>query len=161
MLGVPDFLNVGAHPINNVVIVSDNSEGTQPHIYMYPLSLNPFPTQAGTWHWIEFHVLHSRSLLVTHFQYSSVYTTFPNSLTIPPRKFSNSVGLFCTLVHVYRFFLDSTFKGCHTIFLLLAQRLLSDSHLLLLWYFCFQYSLIGSFFLPSPSHQGFLCPYLK
>ena len=39
---------IGVQPINNVVIVSDNSEGTQPHIYMYPLSLNPFPTQAGT-----------------------------------------------------------------------------------------------------------------
>ena len=57
-----------------------NSQGAQPYIYMYPLSLNPFPTQAGTWHWIEFHVLHSRSLLVIHFKYSGVYmdTIFKN-----------------------------------------------------------------------------------
>ena len=31
----------------------------------------------------EAHVLHSESLLVAHFKYSSVYLTTPNSLTIP------------------------------------------------------------------------------
>ena len=31
----------------------------------------------------EFHVLYSRFLLVIHFKYSSVYLTFPKSLTIP------------------------------------------------------------------------------
>ena len=39
---------IGVQPINNVVIVSGNSERTQPHIHTYPLSPSPFPTKAGT-----------------------------------------------------------------------------------------------------------------
>ena len=46
------------------------SKGTQPYIYMYPYSP---PIQAATLHAAEFPVLYSRSLLVTHFKYSSVY----------------------------------------------------------------------------------------
>ena len=45
--------------------------------------LNSPPTQAATQHWAKFPVLDSRSLLVIHFKYSSVYMSIPNSLTIP------------------------------------------------------------------------------
>ena len=44
---------------------------------------SPAPIQAGTYHWVEFHVLYSRSLLAIYFEYSSVYMTFLNSLIIP------------------------------------------------------------------------------
>ena len=46
------------------------SKGAQPYIYMYPYSLS---IQAATLHAAEFPVLYCRSLLVTHFKYSSVY----------------------------------------------------------------------------------------
>ena len=42
---------------------------------MYPFSPKPPPIQVATKHWVEFHVLHSRSWLVIHFKYSSVYTS--------------------------------------------------------------------------------------
>ena len=47
-------------------------------------SPNSPPIQAATRHWAEFSELYSRFLLVTHFKYSSVYMTIPNSLSVPP-----------------------------------------------------------------------------
>ena len=61
-----------------------NREGTQPYICMNPFSPNLSSIQASTKHWVEFHVLSSRSLLVIHFKYSSVHVTFPNSLSLSP-----------------------------------------------------------------------------
>ena len=61
-----------------------NREGTQPYICMNPFSPNLTSIQASTKHWVEFHVLSSRSLLVIHFKYSSVHVTFPNSLSLSP-----------------------------------------------------------------------------
>ena len=49
--------------------------------------------------------------------------SFPNSLTVPSPlviSFSKSVSLFCKQVHLYHFFLDSTYKRCHMTFLLLC-----------------------------------------
>ena len=77
-------------------------------------------------------MLHGTSLLLIHFKYSGVYESIPNSLNYPfspsfPSAtvgfFSKSVNLllFFKQIHLYRFFLDSTYKGCHTIFLLLCQ----------------------------------------
>ena len=59
------------------------SEGTQSYIYMYPFS--PKHPSHPDWHKTlrEFPVLYTRSLLGIHFKYSSVYMTFPKSLTIP------------------------------------------------------------------------------
>ena len=65
-----------------------NSTGTQPDMYMdpfypnhhHPPNTHPSRLARNT---AEFHVLYSRSLLVIHFKCSSVYMTFPNSLTIP------------------------------------------------------------------------------
>ena len=64
--------------------------------------------------------------MVIHSQYSSVYVSIPNSLTIPspilpPRPLqplglsskSVSLFLFCKLVHLYHVFLDSTCNRCH------------------------------------------------
>ena len=66
-----------------------------------------------------------RSMLVIHFKYSPVFMSIPNSLTIPPHlatisSFSKSVSLLlsCKQVHLYHFFLDSTYKGYRVIFLL-------------------------------------------
>ena len=42
--------------------------------------------QAAIEHRAEFHVLYSRSMLVTCFKYSSLYMSIPNSLTIPSTK---------------------------------------------------------------------------
>ena len=42
-----------------------------------------FPIYVVTQYWAEFSVLYSRSLLVSHFKYSSVYMSIPNSLTVP------------------------------------------------------------------------------
>ena len=57
----------------------------------------------------------------------SVYMSIPNSLSFPPsftpatiNSFSKSVKLLVLWVHLYHFFLDSTNKGCCTIFLLLC-----------------------------------------
>ena len=74
--------------------------------------------------------------MVTHFKYSIVHMSVPKSLTIPSRTsfppaavslFSRSVNLFlfCELVRLYHFFLQSTYKGCPTIFLLLCLTSLS------------------------------------
>ena len=60
-----------------------NNKGTQPQIYVSILPQAPLPTQPSIQHWAEFHGLYSRSLLVIHFKYNSVYLTFPKSLPIP------------------------------------------------------------------------------
>ena len=58
------------------------------HIYTCIHSpLNCTPSQAATWHWAEFPVLSSRSLLVLHVKYSSVSMSIPDSLTITPPSF--------------------------------------------------------------------------
>ena len=44
---------------------------------------NSPPIQAATYHWAEFPVLYSRTLSVTHFRYSTLYVSIPNSLTNP------------------------------------------------------------------------------
>ena len=66
----------------------------------------------------------TRSMLLIHFEYSSMYMTIPNSLTIPfPRQpyvhslKSVSLFLFCKFI-LYHLFDDTPFLGCHTIFLL-------------------------------------------
>ena len=73
-------------PINNIVTVSGEQRvRTQP--YMHPSPPNSPPTQAATWHWAEFPVLPSRSLLVLHVKYSSVSMSIPDSLTIHSPSF--------------------------------------------------------------------------
>ena len=69
---------------NNIVIVLGTQQRTQLYIYMYPF-YHRLPSHPGCsiilsrvpW-------LYSRSLLVIHFKYSSVYMPVTNSLTIPP-----------------------------------------------------------------------------
>ena len=51
-------------------------------IHVSFLPQTPIPSRL-VHNWAEFHVLCSKSLLVLHFDYGSVYKTFPNSLTIP------------------------------------------------------------------------------
>ena len=52
--------------------------GKHTHVSILPQT----PVQAAAWHRAESPVLHSRSLLVLHFKFSSVYKSIPNSLTI-------------------------------------------------------------------------------
>ena len=91
----------------------------------------PNPSSIRLPHNIEQSSMGYMSLLVVHFNYSSMDMSIPNSLTTPPpsppptattSSFSKSVSLFlfCNYVHMYHFFLDSTYKGCHMIFLLLC-----------------------------------------
>ena len=59
---------------------------------------------------------------VIHFIYNSVYMTFPESLTVPSllttlSLFSVSLFLVFKFICIVSFF-DSTYKGCHSIFLL-------------------------------------------
>ena len=50
-----------------------DSKEAQPYIYISPLSPKlPF-TQVATWHWAEFPVLYSRTLLVIHIKYILLY----------------------------------------------------------------------------------------
>ena len=61
--------------------------------------LKPPPMHVDIKYWAKFHVLCNRFLLVIHFKYSSVYMTFPKSLTLPSplatiSSFSKSVSLF-------------------------------------------------------------------
>ena len=46
--------------------------------------LDSFPVYVITEYWVEFPVLHSRSLLIIYFIYSSVYMSTPISHFIPP-----------------------------------------------------------------------------
>ena len=69
---------------NNVVIISgEQYRGSALLIYVAILPQTPFPSRLP--HSIEqgFHVLHTRSLMVIHFKYSSLYMSVPNSLTTP------------------------------------------------------------------------------
>ena len=59
-----------------------DSEETQPYMYMYPFFPKPSSHPGCHITLKEFHVLYSRSLLVFHFDYSSVYMSIQNSLTI-------------------------------------------------------------------------------
>ena len=43
---------------------------------------NTPPIQAATWHWAELPVLYSRSVMVIYFEYSRVYMSIPNCLSI-------------------------------------------------------------------------------
>ena len=69
---------------NNVVIVSGEQRrdsAIQIHVSILPQT--PLPSRLSQ-HWAEFHVLYKRFFfLVTQFKYSSVYMTFPKSLTLP------------------------------------------------------------------------------
>ena len=86
---------IGVSLINNVVIVSGEQwRDLAIHVHGSILFQIPLPSRLA-----EFHVLHSRSLLVIHSKYSSVYMPIPNSPTIPPtlatiNPFSKSVNLF-------------------------------------------------------------------
>ena len=60
-----------------------DSKGIQPYLYMYLFSPK-LPSRPGCHkHWADFPMLYSRTLLVIHFKYSSVYMSIPNSLTNP------------------------------------------------------------------------------
>ena len=100
------------------------------------------PTEAAAGHWIEFHVLYRRSLLVFHFEYSSQipYISLRPSYVSP---FSKSTSLcfiskfFCTF-----FFLDST-----------CERHVESKHLNIniIWYFFKDIFLIPSVNSPPDS----------
>ena len=76
-----------------------NNEGTQSYIYLHPFSPK-LPSHPG-WHiTLSRAVLYNRSLLITHFKYSSVYMNFPMSPNCPfplaaVSSFSVSLFLFC------------------------------------------------------------------
>ena len=67
------------------------------------------PTQTDKKHWVEFHVLYNRSLLVIHFEYKSVHDLpkLPNYSSPPPtiNCFSKSVScsLFCKFICIISF----------------------------------------------------------
>ena len=86
---IKKFLNflffIGVKLINTVVIVSgEQQRDSFIHIRVSILPQTPLPSRLP--HNIEesfmFHVLYSRSLLVIHSKYSSMYMSIPNSLTI-------------------------------------------------------------------------------
>ena len=56
--------------------------GLHRHVSILPQMPLP-PREGATWHWAEFCVLYSRSLLVIHFKHSSVNMSIPNSLNCP------------------------------------------------------------------------------
>ena len=67
---------IGAQLIYRIVLVSGvqpSESNTYTYIYIHPHFLKySFPPQLITGYWVEFSVLHSRSLLVIHFIYGSV-----------------------------------------------------------------------------------------
>ena len=78
------LFGIRVQPINNVVIISgEQGRDSAIHIHVSILLQTPPPFQSATEHWEESHVLYSRSLLVIHFKYSSVYMSISNSLIIP------------------------------------------------------------------------------
>ena len=84
-----------------------DSKGTQSYIHRYPFSPK-LPSRPGCHIPLSrVPVLQSRPPLVNYFKYSTVYTTIPNSLTIPspihpPRQSQISSLLFCKLVQMFR-----------------------------------------------------------
>ena len=86
--------------INHVVVISGEQwRDSAIHIHVSILPQTPLLSRLAHNSWAEFHVLCNRSLLVIHFKCSSVYMTFPKSLTIPfppavVSPFSKSVSLF-------------------------------------------------------------------
>ena len=74
------------------------------YIHVYILFQILFPL--ALLHNIEQSVLYSRSLLVTHFKYSSVYMSIPNSLTIPSPHPSPCNHKFAKSLSLFFFFLD-------------------------------------------------------
>ena len=108
-----------------------DSKDTQPYICVYSFSSKSLPHNPSRLpcNWAEFPVLYSKFLLVTHFKYRRVCMLIPNSLTVSSPfffplttmiSFSKSVSTFLLqkYIHLYNLFLDSTYKGCFTIFLL-------------------------------------------
>ena len=83
-------------------------------------------------HWWIPHHWATREAPVIRIKHNRVYMSVPNALTIPPlhpsplvtiNLFSKSLSLFlfCKWVHLHLFsFLDSTYKGYHTVLLLLC-----------------------------------------
>ena len=55
-----------------------NSKGTQPSYTCIHSPPNSSPIQAATQHWAEFPVLDSKSLLIIHFKFNSMYVFIPN-----------------------------------------------------------------------------------
>ena len=102
----------------------------QLHIYVYSFSYS-FPLWFITGYWIQFPVLYSRTLLFTHPIYNSLHLLITNSQSFPPpltpspwqpQVCSLELSLFC-LVDKFIciiFFLDSTYKWYHMIFVFLC-----------------------------------------
>ena len=73
------YVVLGYSRLTMLWLFRGHSKGTQPHIYMYPFSPK-CPFYPG------WHIILSRvpcAIKYCHFQYSSVYMTFPKSRTIP------------------------------------------------------------------------------
>ena len=81
---------------------------------------NSPPIQAATWHWAEFLVLYSRSLLVIHFKYSSVSMTISNSVENPKHHLllqwtiwlGDEVGLTNRSSHINIYSVSSAWDPC-------------------------------------------------
>ena len=94
---------------------------------MYLFSPNSLPIQAATKHWAEFRMLYTRSLLVIHFKYSSVYMSIPKSLsnpsphpspnpaTISPFSKTVSLFLFCKFICINKYIFLSLSTPTHTL----------------------------------------------
>ena len=135
------LFSIVVQPVNNVVIVSGVQQRDQPQIHMHPFSPK-LPSSPGC------HITLSRvpcaiylyipvqALVGCPFRIQQCVHVhpqlpnypFPSSFPLATiSSFSKSASLFLFLfvhflflyVHFYHFFLDSTYKGCHTIFLFL------------------------------------------
>ena len=75
---------------------------TYTYIHSFPVS---FPIQIISECWVEFPVLYSRSFLIIHFIYSSVYMLIPNSYFIPPPHVSPlvTISLFLRSMSLFLF----------------------------------------------------------
>ena len=114
------------------MVSGEEQRDSATHIHVFILAQTPLLSRLLRN--IEFHVLCVRILLVILFIYSSMHMSIPNSV-LPPHpspwesisSFSKSVSLFlfCKLVYLYCFFLDSPYKGYHILFLLLCLTSLS------------------------------------
>ena len=91
---------------NSAVIVSgEQGRGSATHTHVSILPQTP-PTQAATEHRAEFNVLYSRSLLLIHFKYSTVYTLIPNSTMLSPILSPGNHSMF-----IFNF---SLYVSCHS-----------------------------------------------